>query len=93
MPEIQEPSKITKLFTTGGSKAVRLPAAFITGDMEKVILTKQGNKIVIEPYDEKKTQLSWQEFWKDFFERAPLLDDDFHIERDHSPPRPVPDLF
>ena len=88
-----EPHKMGKLFPNGGSKAVRLPKAFLAEGVEEVLITKQGDRIILEPHPAKQEKLSWKAFWEDYFKNAPLLDDDFHIERDRSPPRPLPDLF
>ena len=53
-------SATAKLFTHGGSQAVRLPKAFRFEGTE-VSVRKDGDAVILEPV---KVQLeSWEEFW------------------------------
>ena len=54
-----------KLFTHGGSQAVRLPKAFRFEGTE-VLIRKQGNAVVLEPVvkTSRKTPEEWAAFWK-----------------------------
>ncbi len=49
-----------KLFTHGGSQAVRLPKAFRFEGRE-VAIRKEGDKVILEPVQVHKE--SWAEFW------------------------------
>ena len=49
-----------KLFTHGGSQAVRLPKAFRFEGTE-VSVRKEGDAVILEPV--KVQQESWEEFW------------------------------
>ena len=49
-----------KLFTHGGSQAVRLPKAFRFEGVE-VWVRKEGDAVILEPL--KAQQESWEEFW------------------------------
>jgi antitoxin VapB len=49
-----------KLFTHGGSQAVRLPKAFRFEGTE-VSVRKEGDAVILEPV--KVVQESWEEFW------------------------------
>jgi antitoxin VapB len=49
-----------KIFTHGGSQAVRLPKAF-RFDGSEVAIRKEGDKVILEPV--KGVQESWDEFW------------------------------
>ncbi len=48
-----------KLFTHGGSQAVRLPKAFRFEGTE-VSVRKEGDAVILEPV---KVKESWSEFW------------------------------
>lgn len=48
-----------KLFTHGGSQAVRLPKAFRFEGTE-VAVRREGDAVILEPVKAKQT---WQEFW------------------------------
>jgi antitoxin VapB len=48
-----------KLFTHGGSQAVRLPKAFRFEGGE-VSVRKEGDAVILEPV---RAQESWKEFW------------------------------
>ena len=49
-----------KLFTHGGSQAVRLPKAFRFEGRE-VAIRKEGDKVILEPIQVQKE--TWTEFW------------------------------
>jgi antitoxin VapB len=49
-----------KLFTHGGSQAVRLPKAFRFEGAE-VSVRKEGDAVILEPIPARKE--SWEEFW------------------------------
>ena len=53
-------SATAKLFTHGGSQAVRLPKAFRFEGTE-VSVRKEGDAVILEPV--KVQQESWEEFW------------------------------
>ena len=48
-----------KLFTHGGSQAVRLPKAFRFEGTE-VCVRREGDAVILEPV---RPQQSWEEFW------------------------------
>lgn len=58
-----------KLFTTGGSQAVRLPKDF-RFDGEEVFIRKEGRAVILEP----KSRRRWP---KNFFESIRIADPDF----------------
>ena len=67
------------LFTTGGSQAVRLPAAF-RFEGKYVRARKEGNRVILEPIEKPK----WPSgFWR-WFDRAGPVTDDFRA------PDPLP---
>jgi len=49
-----------KLFTHGGSQAVRLPRAF-RFEGKEVSIRKEGDRVILEPV--KVVKESWEEFW------------------------------
>jgi antitoxin VapB len=65
---------VAKVFTNGRSQAVRLPKQFRV-DCDEVFITREDNRIVLEP----KPRISWEEFFQT--EACP----DFEIRRDMSP--------
>ena len=68
-----------KLFTHGGSQAVRLPKAFRFEGTE-VSVRKEGDAVILEPVKVQK------ESWEDFWARIDALGDG------HDFPDPPPDL-
>ena len=69
-------SSIAKLFTTGGSQAVRLPKEFrFAGDAVRI--RREGDAVILEPLEPQ----GWPE---GFWERFEPLSDDFEI------PEPLP---
>ena len=71
--------RIAKLFTTGGSQAVRLPREFrFAGDAVRI--RREGEAVILEPIEKP----GWPEgFWERFAALPPLSDD---FER----PEPLP---
>ena len=49
-----------KLFTHGGSQAVRLPKAF-RFEGKEVAIRKEGERVILEPVQARKE--SWADFW------------------------------
>ena len=45
-----------KLFKSGGSQAVRLPKEYRFEDQDEVVISRQGNRIILEG-----TRLQWRE--------------------------------
>jgi antitoxin VapB len=72
---------VAKVFTNGRSQAIRLPKQF-RFDCDEVFITKEDNRIIMEP----KPRINWEEF----FQSEPCPE--FEIERDMSPPQKR-DLF
>ncbi len=71
----------TKLFTNGGSQAVRLPVDFRFSGTE-VYIEKQGDVVILRP---KQTSMAaWLQQFYTQFETAP---EDFLAERDNTPPQ------
>jgi len=67
------------LFTTGGSQAVRLPAA-CRFEGKYVRVRKEGTRVILEPLEKPK----WPRgFWR-WFDRAEPMGDDF------TAPKPLP---
>lgn len=81
-----------KLFTHGGSQAVRLPKAFRFEGSE-VAVRREGDAVILEPAPVKRppTREEMEAFWR----RIDELRGDLIIEyppRDDSPWREVPEL-
>ena len=69
--------KIAKIFMNGRSQAVRLPKEFrFTSD--EVWVQKQGDKVILSA-----TEPGWDEF----FDLAPVFDEDFLSDRGDLPPQ------
>ena len=63
---VQRMSQRAKIFSTGGSQAVRLPREFrFPDDAVEVAVRREGNRVVLEPIDE------WPE---KFFEKLGVWD-------------------
>ena len=60
-----------KIFTNGGSQAVRLPKAFkFSDDLREVVVSREGRRVVLEPPDEWPKQfLACLGAWKQEIER------------------------
>lgn len=65
-----------KVFSHGGSQAVRLPKAFRFEGTE-VAISKEGDRVILEPIQERvwpKTDEEWKVFWAKIDEmRGPEL--------------------
>ena len=71
-PGIQMPEEYrAALFTTGGSQAVRLPAAF-RFEGKYVRARREGHRIILEPLEKLKWPAS---FWRTFDRTGPVTDD------------------
>ena len=68
--------KIAKLFKNGRSQAVRIPKEFRFEGTE-VYIEKDGDRVVLSPKEEPN--------WREFFEKVPVVSDDFSVE-----PRDMP---
>jgi len=73
-----------KLFTTGGSQAVRLPKKFSFKNTSSVSIHKCGNKVILEPINHS---------WKSLLEGLAALPDDLEILRDRPDYTDKEDLF
>ena len=62
--------RITKVFKSGNSQAVRLPRDFRM-DSDKVVIRKAGKNIIISPLPTS---------WKGFMDNTSPLSEDFSIE-------------
>ena len=69
--------RIAKVFTSGGSQAVRLPAE-CRFDVLEVSVRKVGERLVLSPK---------RRGWDDFFERSSTVPDDFLADRGDQPPQ------
>jgi antitoxin VapB len=66
-----------KVFKSGNSQAVRLPAEF-RFDVDEVFIEREGDKIILSP---RPTS------WDDFFSSRVRPTDDFMKERADTPPQ------
>lgn len=78
-PEIR-----AKLFTHGGSQAVRLPKAFRFEGTE-VIIRKDGERVILEPVRSRKFPVTDEE-WAAFWARLDALADGDVLEEPPDPP-------
>ena len=69
--------KIAKIFMNGRSQAVRLPKEF-RFNSDEVWVQKQGDKVILSA-----TEPGWDEF----FDLAPVFDEDFLSDRGDLPPQ------
>ncbi len=70
------------LFMTGGSQAVRLPAAYRFPG-RYVRIRREGNRVILEPMEKPKWPAS---FWTWFDKTGPVTDD--FVAPDPLPPTP-----
>ena len=61
-----------KLFTNGRSQAVRIPKALEFEGITEVVISRHGDGLLLAP-----VRKSWESFATD----APVVDDDFMVER------------
>ena len=71
--------KTAKLFTHGGSQAVRLPKEF-RFDGSEVRIRKEGDRVILEP-----AERDWETFWAKIDELAEAAGEPFP-----DPPRDIP---
>ena len=78
-----------KLFTHGGSQAVRLPKAFRFEGTE-VCIRKEGEAVILEPVvgERRRTPEEWAAFWKTIDDLGPSTLE--APERDRTPWRDPP---
>jgi len=76
-------SQRAKLFRSGGSQAVRLPKAFRFEGEEEVLVSRQGDRVILEPV--KRT---WSRRFLDLAGSAP----DFPYPEEPPPAEPGPEL-
>ncbi len=70
-------TKTAKVFMSGRSQAVRLPAEFRFGCKE-VLIEKKGEVVILKPKPSG---------WDDFFEKAGAVPPDFLADREDLPPQ------
>ena len=78
-----------KVFTHGGSQAVRLPKAFRFEGAE-VSIRKEGEAVILEPLKPHRPRSAedWAAFWKSIDDLGPST---LEVPRDESPWRDVPE--
>ncbi len=76
-------SETAKLFVSGGSQAVLLPGSYRFEEQEKVLIYRQGQRVILEP---KKR--AWSRKFLDLAGSAP----DFPYPDEPPPAEPGPDL-
>ena len=63
----------SRIFKTNRSQAVRIPKAMaFPDDVEEVEIVKVGANLIVSPLGKR---------WDDFFQRVPVVSDDFMSER------------
>ena len=72
-----------RLFKSGGSQAVRLPKEFRFEGEEEVLISRQGDRVILEPV--KRT-------WSREFLELPESALDFPYPEEPAPAEPGPDL-
>lgn len=77
-------AKVAKVFKNGRSQAVRIPKEFRL-DVDEVTIERKGEKLVLTPRKAPRYKT-----WKEYFEKAPRLSDDFpdYIRRHRARPAP-----
>ena len=76
-------SQRAKLFKTGGSQAVRLPRGFRFEEQDEVLISREGDRVVLEPVGRR-----WSQEFLDLAGSAP----DFPYPEEPPPAEPGPDL-
>lgn len=65
-PKAHGVSETAKVFTHGGSQAVRLPKAY-RFDTKEVLIRKEGDAVILEPKPERRglpqTDAEWEAHW------------------------------
>ncbi len=72
-----------KIFKSGGSQAVRIPAKYRFADQEEVAISREGNRVILEPL-----QRVWSESFRSLAGSMP----NFPEPSDPPPVEPGPDL-
>lgn len=72
-----------KLFKTGGSQAVRLPRGYRFEEQDEVLISREGERVVLEPVRRR-----WSQEFLDLAGSAP----DFPYPEEPPPAEPGPDL-
>ena len=73
-----------KIFMSGRSQAIRLPAK-LRLDAEEVMIEKVGNSMWLQPKSESRHNLG--QWLQDFYSNFEPLPDDFLVDRQDSPPQ------
>jgi len=76
-------SERAKLFTSGGSQAVRLPKAYRFENQREVVISRRGAQVVLEP-----TRCRWSRAFIELAGTAP----DFPYPEEPPPTEPGPDF-
>jgi antitoxin VapB len=76
-------SERAKLFTTGGSQAVRLPKAYRFEKQDEVLISRKGQQVILQP-----TRRRWSRAFLDLSGSAP----DFPYPQEPPPAEPGPDF-
>ena len=76
-------SERAKLFTTGGSQAVRLPKAYRFEKQDEVLISRKGQQVILEPARRR---------WSQAFLDLPDPAGDFPYPEEPPPAEPGPDL-
>jgi antitoxin VapB len=64
--EVVAVADIAKLFRSGGSQAVRIPAKYRFEDDAEVVISRDGNRIILEP-----RRRTWSRGFRDLAGSAP----------------------
>lgn len=76
-------SQRAKLFKTGGSQAVRLPRGYRFAEQDEVLISREGERVVLEPVGRR-----WSQEFLDLAGSAP----DFPYPEEPPPAEPGPNL-
>jgi antitoxin VapB len=76
-------SERAKLFTSGGSQAVRLPKAYRFERQREVLISRKGQQVILQP-----TRRRWSTAFLELAGTAP----DFPTPEEPGPAEPGPDL-
>jgi antitoxin VapB len=72
-----------KLFTSGGSQAVRLPKAYRFEKAREVLISREGDRVILEP-----TRRRWSAAFLELAGSA----EDFPYPDEPAPPEPGPEF-
>ena len=76
-------SERAKLFTNGGSQAVRLPKAYRFEKQDEVLISRKGRQVILEPTRRR---------WSRAFLKLPRTAPDFPYPEEPAPVEPGPDF-